>query len=64
MSIEPNERKVLWWIIAILTTISAGAGSNYLTRLDGMAKVQAELQSLRAEVREAIDEFRHERHKP
>jgi len=41
-----SSNRILWWIIGILSSISAGAGSNYVTRLDGMAELKSEVRVL------------------
>ena len=51
-----NDRsRTLWWIITVLTAISVGAGSNYVTRLDRLTTVEVELRELNRKVEWLVD---------
>ena len=47
--------KVLWWIIACLTSLSFGAGANYITRLDRLTTVEIQIRELDRKVDWLID---------
>lgn len=51
-----QERWVYRWIISILIGITAGAGSNYITRLDRMTTVEVELRELNKKVDHLVEQ--------
>lgn len=41
-----STNRILWWIIGILSSVSVGAGSSWVTRLDGLSELKSEVRVL------------------
>lgn len=52
---ESNSSRLAWVLVALLSSISLGAGSTWLTRLDGMAQLKAEVNQVQRDVKNVND---------